>query len=156
MASQVLSGSSNPSYTNNTGQNVRVIINYMASCTSMNWAGVSISGTSSPVGKEVMTINGELRTAFLPGGTGTGALDVSGSKASGTVTISGGSIQVSSNSLKSTDLFGAQSDSANLFYVPLTVTRGGTFPNELVLSDGQSFSAVSGAYNIVVIREDGN
>lgn len=156
MASQVLSGSSNPSYTNNTGQNVRVIINYMASCTSMNWAGVSISGTSSPVGKEVMTINGELRTVFLPGGTGTGALDVSGSKASGTVTISGGSIQVSSNPLISNNSFGFVSDSANLFYVPLTVTRGGTFPNELVLSDGQSFSAVSGAYNIVVIREDGN
>ena len=33
MASQVLSGASNPSYTNNTGQNVRVVINYMAGTT---------------------------------------------------------------------------------------------------------------------------
>ena len=30
MASTVLSGSSNVSYTNNTGQNVRVVVNYMA------------------------------------------------------------------------------------------------------------------------------
>ena len=30
MASQVLSGSGNVSYTNNTGQNVRVVINYMS------------------------------------------------------------------------------------------------------------------------------
>ena len=29
MASQVLSGTSNPSYTNNTGENVRVVINFM-------------------------------------------------------------------------------------------------------------------------------
>jgi hypothetical protein len=39
MASQVLSGSSNVSYTNNTGQNVRIVINYMASPTSMSWTG---------------------------------------------------------------------------------------------------------------------
>lgn len=154
MASQVLSGSSNPSYTNNTGQNVRILINYMASCTSMTWAGVTVSGSSSAVGKEVMTINGELRTAFLPGGTGTGPLEVAG-KATGTTSISGGNITVASVSVRSQDLFGFVSDSANIFYVPLTVTRGGSFPNELVLSNGQSFSAVSGAYNILVIKEDG-
>ena len=39
MASQVLSGSSNVSYTNNTGQNVRIVINYMARPTSMSWTG---------------------------------------------------------------------------------------------------------------------
>jgi hypothetical protein len=47
MASQVLSGSSNVSYTNNTGQNVRIVINYMrgdsttTSRISISWAGVS-------------------------------------------------------------------------------------------------------------------
>ena len=41
MASQVLSGVSNPTYTNNTGQNVRVVINYMQNVTVMNWAGVT-------------------------------------------------------------------------------------------------------------------
>lgn len=53
MASQVLSGSSNVSYTNNTGQNVRIVINYMAGRTltppspsteiQMNYAGVNIN-----------------------------------------------------------------------------------------------------------------
>ncbi len=58
MASQVLSGSSNVSYTNNTGQNVRIVINYMRSVQqqsgfntfsliSMSWAGVSISGPNT-------------------------------------------------------------------------------------------------------------
>lgn len=42
MASQVLSGSSNLSYTNNTGQNVRIIINYMATPAIMNWGFGSI------------------------------------------------------------------------------------------------------------------
>jgi hypothetical protein len=46
--------------------------------------------------------------------------------------------------------------SANLFYVPLTVSRGGNFPVELMLASGQSFSAVCGAFNFVAIREDGN
>jgi hypothetical protein len=46
MASQVLSGSSNVSYTNNTGQNVRIVINYMASPTSVSWTGGSVSATN--------------------------------------------------------------------------------------------------------------
>ena len=53
MASQVLSGSSGVSYTNNTGQNVRIVINYMANGAggiAISWAGVSASiplGTSA-------------------------------------------------------------------------------------------------------------
>ena len=59
MASQVLSGTSNPSYTNNTGQNVRVVINYLGSLAqgqggnlpalqtiSVSWAGVSAGGST--------------------------------------------------------------------------------------------------------------
>jgi hypothetical protein len=46
MASTVLSGSSNVTYTNNTGQNVRVVINYMATPTNMSWAGVSVTATN--------------------------------------------------------------------------------------------------------------
>jgi hypothetical protein len=45
--------------------------------------------------------------------------------------------------------------SPNLFYVPLTVSRGGNFPVELMLAPTQSFSAVCGAFNAIVIREDG-
>jgi len=54
MASQVLSGTGNVSYTNNTGQNVRIVINYMGSVSSpgsnptitINWGGggASVSG----------------------------------------------------------------------------------------------------------------
>lgn len=87
MASQVLSGSSNPTYTNNTGQNVRVIINFMAKCTSMTWAGVTISDISTTI--------------------------VKGREA-------------------------------------------GNFPNEIILAASQSFSAVCNAYNLLIIREDGN
>jgi len=48
MASQVLSGSSNVSYTNNTGQNVRIIINYMANPSAMSWTSTS-GGSVTPV-----------------------------------------------------------------------------------------------------------
>jgi len=56
MASQVLSGSGNPSYTNNTGQNVRVVIYFMSSVSSISWAGVSAS-PSYPlaIGRNVST-----------------------------------------------------------------------------------------------------
>ena len=46
MASQVLSGTSNPTYTNNTGGNVRVVINYMSNPSGMTWAGVVIGGSN--------------------------------------------------------------------------------------------------------------
>lgn len=62
MASQVLSGTSNVSYTNNTGQNVRVVINYMAGVSSqisLSWAGVSASSTSvAAIGRNLAFNNG--------------------------------------------------------------------------------------------------
>ena len=88
MASQVLSGSSNPSYTNNTGQNVRVVINYMlgvgfgipgsadrfgtirgrTSCDlSINWAGVGLNSSTIngkiAIGRNLATSSGTNRTA---------------------------------------------------------------------------------------------
>ena len=62
MASQVLSGTGNVTYTNSTGQNVRVVINYMygnAAATagtapwSMSWAGVSISINLIAIGRNL-------------------------------------------------------------------------------------------------------
>ena len=56
MASQVLSGSSNVSYTNNTGQNVRIVINYMAGTSgsiTMSWAGVSANSAFSAIGRNL-------------------------------------------------------------------------------------------------------
>ena len=58
MASQVLSGSSNVSYTNNTGENVRLVINYMQSPTSMNWTnGGSITSSLNAIGRNLALFN---------------------------------------------------------------------------------------------------
>lgn len=66
MASQVLSGASNATYTNNTGQNVRIVINYMATPSSINWAGVSATASNvSAIGRNL---------AFSVGLSVTGAL----------------------------------------------------------------------------------
>jgi hypothetical protein len=53
MASQIISGASNPSYTNNTGKNVRLILNFLQNATVVNWAGVS-AVSSGPLPKEIM------------------------------------------------------------------------------------------------------
>ena len=39
MASQILSGARNVSYTNDTGQNVRLVINHMSDVSQITWAG---------------------------------------------------------------------------------------------------------------------
>lgn len=46
MASQILNGSSNPTYTNNTGQNVRLILNVLRGVKSVSWAGVTADLTN--------------------------------------------------------------------------------------------------------------
>ena len=59
MASQVLSGTGNVSYTNNTGQNVRVIINYCSNTFTsggeivISWAGVSVTATTTAFGRNL-------------------------------------------------------------------------------------------------------
>lgn len=119
MASQVLSGSSNPSYTNNTGQNVRVVINYMASNQgiTINWAGVSANAPYA------IAIGRNLAYSVGSGG------DTAG-------------VNVSSNNMAVFESGDSQRSNSGL-------------PTELMLANGQSFSAVCGAYNIVIIREDG-
>ena len=50
MASEVKSGTGNFTYTNSTGQNVRLVINYMAAPTAMSWsatAGGTVSVTAT-------------------------------------------------------------------------------------------------------------
>ena len=46
MAADVRSGTGNITYTNTTGQNVRVIINYMSSPTAISWTGASITASN--------------------------------------------------------------------------------------------------------------
>lgn len=159
MASQVLSGTSNPSYTNNTGQNVRLLMNYIANCTSMTWAGVTVTGDST-VGKDVMTINGEIRSFEGGGSPATPApLTVSSTEATGffqSFPGAGSEIKTQATRLTAAEYVGSDDvATANVHYIPLTITPGGEFPTELVLADGEAFSALSGAFNIVVIKEDG-
>lgn len=127
MASTVLSGSSNPSYTNNTGQNVRIIINYMASASSsggitLNWAGVSQNASLIAIGRNLAYFTASNSTASSQFGYAV----ASGNNAYGNVSLSGSG-----------------------------TTSVGALPTEIMLAVGQTFSAACGAYNIVVIPENG-
>lgn len=65
MTATVLSGSSNVSYTNSTGQNVRVIINYMGSPTAISWSGVSVTNSSVlAIGRNLAFNNGTTTTGI--------------------------------------------------------------------------------------------
>ena len=131
MASQVLSGSSNVSYTNNTGQNVRIVINYMAgvntSTTSaviyqlinMSWAGVSVSAPLTAIGRNL---------AFNNNGDG--------------IPSTGSGYSIIANNAYA---------SGNGNSVPVE----GALPTELMLAPGQTFSASCGVYNVVIIPEAG-
>lgn len=188
MASIVKSGNNNVSYTNDTGVNVRVLINYMASCTSMTWAGVTIEEGTSTVGKDTWTINGgfggftEDTKKPVPGEPVVGGtiykyklevgndeilakLDTSYSVPRYTTITNIGNIAsriigffeygpggVGGGGQGGPWAYG----DAGIYYIPQTITPGGKYPTEIILANGESFSAVCGAYNIVVIREDGN
>jgi len=129
MASTVLSGPSNPTYTNNTGQNVRIVINYMSAQSTtvqfpnppgggetflqivLRWAGVSVSSRITVIGRNLAIYEG--------------------------IATSGGIALVASNA------FGNQGQTT----APL--------PTEIMLAPGQTFSATCNIYNIVVIPENG-
>jgi hypothetical protein len=135
MASQVLSGSSNPSYTNNTGQNVRVVINYMAAATAINWAGVSASSTAMTIGRNL-------------GFTNLQVADISGRVASVRTVLPDGRVVVS---------YPIPGDILTVTVAANNAISGasGALPTELMLASGQTFSAICGTYNIIVIPEAG-
>lgn len=123
MASQVLSGTGNVSYTNNTGQNVRVVINYMASKTTTAGGGSQTNElTISWSGGSATQFTGSTQPSFAIGRNLAFSINVTGG-------ISANNYSGGTNSVG--------------------------FPTELMISTGQSFSAVCGAYNIVVIPEAG-
>ena len=131
MASQVLSGASDFTYTNNTGQNVRVVINFMqrlggTSSLTIRWAGVSVSATLFAIGRNLSYFSAN------EGLTPTG------------------STQVGYTYATAGNAFGA---------FPLSgrgVGAVGGLPTEIMLAPGQTFSATGcNAYNIVVIPEEG-
>ena len=126
MASQVLSGSGSVSYTNNTGQNVRVVINYMSSPTSMSWkTGVSVEGVN------VLAIGRNL--AFSAG--------VFTSSSTGVALAMSSNNMVMLNQPANNDVGSELTNTA--------------LPTELMLASGDVFSASCGLYNIVVIPEAG-
>ena len=127
MASQVLSGTANVSYTNNTGQNVRVVINYMANPTNISWGPAmvqAVSGTIIAIGRNL---------AFSAGVYSS--------------TTQGVALAMSSNNMV---MFNQQAN--NDIGQEL---NNNALPTELMLASGQVFSATCGAYNIVVIPEAG-
>lgn len=148
MASQVLSGPSNVSYTNNTGQNVRIVINYMkagiriVSSTgqtpgalrvpyiSLSWAGVSVNADTNAIGRNL---------AF----TSIARVD--------RFSITGNNMHNSPRFYTGNDVSGSVGD------INLGELYGGdsSLPTELMLAPNQTFSAVCGVYNIVVIPEAG-
>ena len=124
MASQVLSGVSNPTYTNNTGQNVRLILSFMNNVTSVSWAGVTAN--LSNFKRDYPTFRGVDGTS---------------------------QIQSFSNLLLS--MFPPFSDDAGTRRVQQVGNFKMAHPHQLTLAPGETFSAVCGPYNIIVIKEDG-
>jgi hypothetical protein len=127
MASTVLSGSSNVSYTNNTGQNVRVVINYMRGALYTDSAYLYIDmafGSSGTITALVAAIGRNL--AFSTGiGGASGGLYAA----------------ISANNMAVNEATSA-SEFSNY-----------ALPTEIMLAAGQTFSATCGSYNIVVIPE---
>ena len=180
MASQVLSGASNPSYTNNTGQNVRVVINYMSGTTftperrvgdprrgfgattvipaipsniTITWAGVS-AGSSSSQGN--IAIGRNLAYSQLFRDTASG----------GTETVQVGELREGQPGFQrdagprgqGNFLFAAVGVNNSVALATASSNASGfvsALPTELMIAPGQTFSAVCGIYNIVVIPENG-
>jgi hypothetical protein len=155
MASQVLSGASNASYTNNTGQNVRLIINYMSNVTSMTWAGVTVTASSTTIGKDIpsVTITTSTGTITTPQTTGLLKGRIGPSTAGGNNILDpSGSFPSKGGAYITLD---GQTSNINVTTTTTTSSSSNRFPIELMLASGQSFSAVCSAYNAIVIKEDG-
>ena len=129
MASQVLSGSSNVSYTNNTGQNVRLIIYYMAATggnIAMTWGN---SGSpASANGNSILAIGKDI--CFYTGAENESA-----------------DTMVGKNMVRASS--GPRSDGGVL----VNTINNRSLPIEIMLAPSQIFNATCGSYNIIVITE---
>ena len=136
MAAQILSGTGGVSYTNSTGQNVRIIINYMIvyrSATSMSWTGDNGTAELRPnnnatIGKELAyVVRGKEQTDSTSGSSKVITTN-HGQRVSIT---SGGAVLGSAENL-------------------------GGMPTEIALGPGYTFStSPTGKYNITIIPEAG-
>ena len=135
MASQILNGSGNISYTNNTGQNVRVIINYMATSIPFS-GGISVSWGNSGSANANTAIAFGKNAAYITGMTA--KLNDS--------PFSGGEI-VRYNVINANNMIPFESGPSQHTTQAL--------PSEIVLAPGETFSATCGSYNVVIIPEAG-
>lgn len=164
MASQVLSGTSNPSYLNNTGQNVRVVINYMSSTTSgeitLNWAGISkTEGNLEAIGRNIASASGFYGdfgfSGFLPYGwwkkiqqtfypvSSLGTQNIS-------VRYPGASTSIDVDfSKRGWKRFFREGSTSEITAFSFSIA----LPTEIFLAPGQTFSATCGAYNIIVLTD---
>ena len=133
MAAQILSGTGGVSYTNSTGQNVRIIINYMIvykSATSMSWTGDN--GTAELRPNSNATIGKELAYTVRATEQSTTVNNIIKTHHGQRVSItSGGAVLGSAENL-------------------------GGMPTEIALGPGYTFStSPTGKYNITIIPEAG-
>jgi hypothetical protein len=155
MASTVLSGASNPSYRNNTDQNVRIVINYMASNAtndlSIGWAGVAIGGrfpNPTVIGRNLAFSNIIERSA-------TGGISQQ-FVTTRTATFFPNTDIINTTSSSQTLTPVAQNVDVEISQTAQNMAGSiGTFPTELILAPGQIFSCICGVHNIVVIPENG-
>ena len=169
MASEVFSGSSNFSYKNNTGQNVRVVINYMEASNVVNisnifgqpsynrsrgivftWAGVSIDSTLLVIGRNLATSFIDIKDAP---NTPVYATPLN-NQITSVATYSSYGVVHNDNAIATTNTFetsyaGGGSSTGS------RTTGSGALPTEIMLRPGQTFSATCGVYNVVVIPENG-
>ena len=145
MASQVLSGTGNVSYTNNTGQNVRVVINYMSSTISRN---ADKNGPAIVGG--LMNIGWGSSGSVVASSTNVLAIGRNLAFSAGVYSPTGhtvANLAISSNNMVMIDQSSSQ-------YAPSELTNT-ALPTEIMLASGHIFSATCGSYNIVVIPEAG-
>lgn len=151
MASQVLSGANNASYTNNTGQNVRLIINYMSNVTSMTWAGVTVTASATTIGKNVpISYSATNFTMIIPTGT-LAAGNISASNDAARINLRGTVSYITGQKT----ITGADVPAPATGTLNLTPSTNSNFPTELMLANGETFSSVCGAFNAIIIKEDG-
>jgi hypothetical protein len=180
MASTVISGASNPSYRNNTGENVRVVINYMAG-TPFTPEGPpardqfgSIRGPGSPAVPSRITIS--WAGLSVGSSSNTGNISIGRNLAYSQLfrdTAAGGTQAVQIGELRPGDPGFSRDagfrNAGNAIFTAVGVNNSvalaavannatgfvGSLPTELMLAPGETFNAVCGVYNIVVIPENG-
>jgi hypothetical protein len=166
MASQVLSGTSNPSYTNNTTQNVRVVINYMYSNSediiTINWAGQSVTeGNIEAIGKNIACGSAFYGDYFTFGWSFFSWFSLFNRASNPRSAISTQNVAIKlpttqtrfSRTVRGWNLwYRSASSTSEISGFSLSIA----LPLEIFLAPGQSFSAVCGPHNILVLKEDGN